>query len=339
LFTTALLIWGVQGIQAQDSADEASSGFGDIALLAVIVLLTAATCAGILLALARGYERKRFSDVELGRVAFWLLAAFAGFGTGALTNTGGLAALMGQVVALAACWFMYRQVSRAGLRRVLRGAPPSIGGLLVLRVFKRPAKSEAFVDRLLSYWRFAAPVYLIGGADLAGANIEPDEFFAFIRGRLASKFIRDATEIPVLLDRLDHARDPDGRFRVNELFCVEGVWRPAVKTLIAKAGIILLDLREYHPGRAGTRHEMYQLMNLVTPDRILVLVGHKDNASLISSELRQAWMAMSDASPNRRLAQPELRLRRLRSGSAAEVKALFSRMHAIATTYQHSSAP
>jgi hypothetical protein len=308
-----------------------SSNLVDGFLLAAAVLLVVATCGAILFALARRYERKRFSDIELARVAFWTLSVLSVFGFGALIeNSGGLAVLGLQVAAMAGVWLLWRSVRRAVRRRIVDGAPPPIGALLVLRVFKRPAASEAFMDRLLSCWRFAAPVHLIAGPDLAGATIEPHEFFAFIRRRTVDQFIRDPSEIAARIDRLDAARDPDGRFRVNELFCVERAWRPAVEALMTRAGVVLLDLREYSETRAGTRYELHQVMNLVPPERVLVLVGAGDDASAIALTLRQAWMAMHERSPNRRLRRPTLRVCRLRSESAADVGALFSRMYEMA---------
>ena len=182
------------------------------------------------------------------------------------------------------------------------------------------------MGQLLSFWRFAAPVRLIAGPDLAGANIEPDEFFAFITRRLSERFVRRPAEISAQVEGLDRQRDPDGRFRVTELFCVD-TWRTTVGLLMAQAGVVLLDLREYKRGREGTRYEMFQLMNLVPVTRIIVLVGQDDDADAVSAELQQAWSAMSSTSPNRGLAAA-LQVCRLRSGSANEVKALFRELYA-----------
>jgi hypothetical protein len=93
------------------------------------------------------------------------------------------------------------------------------------------------------------PVHFIAGPDLAGASIEPEEFFAFMRGQLADRFVRTAPEMTAAVDRLDRERDPDGRFRVNELFCAEDTWRETVRMLMAHAGVVLLDLPRRIPKR------------------------------------------------------------------------------------------
>ena len=74
--------------------------------------------------------------------------------------------------------------------------------------------------------------------------MEPDEFFGFIRGRLGDRFVRTPSQVDAVINGLDRKRDPDGRFRVNELFCTEDTWRMAVASLMARAGVVLLDLRE-----------------------------------------------------------------------------------------------
>jgi hypothetical protein len=301
----------------------------DVLVLAAYVVIIAMTAIGILFGLAYCYQRKRFSDVQLANTAFWLLSAFAVIGMVAATNMVSRGSdWLVSIGALLAWTYTIVFIRGRWRRRLMRRNPPAVGDLLVLRVFKQAAPSETFIDRLLSFWRFAAPVRLIAGPDLAGASIEPDEFFAFIRGRLGARFVRTPSEISPQVEGLDRQSDPDGRFRVTELFCVEDAWRTTVGLLMAQAAVVLLDLREYEPGREGTRYEIFQLMNIVSVGRIIVLLGRNDDVDAVSTELRQAWSAMGGTSPNRRLTTPALQVCRLRSGSGNEVKALFKNLYA-----------
>ncbi len=311
------------------SSNDTSLSVSDVLILAAWLLLAGATTAGVLFVLARAYQRKRFSDIQLADVAFWVLAAAAAFGTVA-TGAASLRELVELAIALSAWTCIVMLVRRRWRRRVVRAAPPPAGGLLILRVFKRAAQSEVFIDRFLSLWRFAGPVDFIAGPDLAGASIEPDEFFAFMRRRLADRFVRTTAEIGPAISHLDRARDPDGRFRVNELFCAENTWRETVGRLMGQASVVLLDLREYTPSRTGTRYEIDQLMNVVSVERVIVLLGRDDAADAIAPELSRAWAATIDTSPNHRALNSELHVCRLRSGSAAEVKRLFLRTYALA---------
>jgi hypothetical protein len=301
-----------------------------VALVQIAFLLVIAVAVlAVLYGLAYSYRRKRFSDVQLASAAFWLLTSLAVVGmVASALRENPIAGWVPAMAALPVWAFAVVFAVSKWRQRLIRRNPPAAGDLLILRVFKQAARSETFIDRLLSFWRFAAPVRLIAGPDLAGASIEPDEFFAFITRRLGERFVRTPAETSAQVEGLDRRRDPDGRFRVNELFCVEDTWRTTVGLLMAQAGVVLLDLREYEPGRAGTRYEMFQLMNLVPVTRIIVLLERTDDAATVSAELQQAWVAMSDRSPNRLLTAPVLQVCRLRSGSANEVKALFGNLYA-----------
>jgi hypothetical protein len=101
---------------------------------------------------------------------------------------------------------------------------------------------------------------MIAGPDLAGAYMEPDEFFAYLRRTLHERFINDSDKLNEALLNLDQTRDPDGRFRVNELFCANTTWQATVLSLIDRAAVVMLDLREYTKQRAGTRFELAHLL-------------------------------------------------------------------------------
>jgi hypothetical protein len=312
-----------------EEAGDAPFSRTDVLLLIGYMVTIVLVVLGIMYGLAYFYRRKRFSDVQLASAAFWLLTSLAVIGMVASALRGNPAGAWVPALAALPAWaFAIAFTVGKWRQRLIRGNSPAAGDLLLLRVFKQAARSETFIDRLLSFWRFAAPVRLIAGPDLAGASIEPDEFFAFITRRLGARFVRTPGEISAHVEGLDRHRDPDGRFRVSELFCVEDTWRTTVGVLMARAGVVLLDLREYQPGRAGTRYEIFQLMNLVPVSRIVVLLGRHDDAEAVSAELQQAWCAMSEHSPNRGVTAPVLRVCRLRSGSAREVKALFGNLYA-----------
>jgi hypothetical protein len=310
----------------------ADSGGLDLVLVSVSSLPALAASFAALSWLARGYEMKRLSDVQLAQLGFWALAALAALAIGSAFQAGGQARLAGELTALTACWLSFWLGLRRWQRGILRKAPAPLGPLLVLRVFKGAAHSEAFMDRLMSFWRFAAPVWMIGGTDLAGANMEPGEFFAFLRGRLAERFIRSRDEIPDRIARLDGGRDPDARFRISELYCTEETWQPTVVSLIERAGVVLLDLREFRPERAGTRYEVQELMNLASLRKVVPVIGAGDDEAVICSELRLSWSAMSDASPNRRSGDVVLKLRRVRRAATGDIRGLFTSLASVSAS-------
>jgi hypothetical protein len=316
--TAMLLPDGPEGSPVFDAR-----GLAQLAWLIVHTVAALGAAGGTLFWIARRYEAKAFSEVQLAFSAYWGLVALLALGVVLLPAFMEVPAnVAGPVFWLAISWLAFGAWLKLWLRGIARRAPPSLGALLLLRVFKGAALSEAFMDRFLSYWRFAAPVWMIGGADLAGANMEPDEFFALIRRRLGDKFLLTTEQIPARIARLDAARDPDARFRVDELFCAEATWKPAVLALIARAAVVVLDLREYNPRRAGTRYEIFQLMNLIPLDRVVVLIGATDDEAAIGAELQAAWSAMDESSPNRRHGATTLGVLRLGRDSVAEIRAL-----------------
>jgi hypothetical protein len=304
--------------------------------LAVVLVAFAAAIAAAwygLHRIVRRYEAKKYSELQVALNGYWNLIALAGFAMALSVTLNGAAGNVAIWAGLGVflCWIVFRLALKAWLWFVVRRASSPLGPLLLLRVFKGSSASQAFTDRFLAYWRFAGPVWMIGGPDLAGAQMEPTEFFAFLRRRLDELFVHSTTEIPDRVSRLDAERDPDARLRISELFCSSHTWQATVQALLGRAAVILLDLREYTSAHGGTRYEIFQIMNIAPIDRVLVLIGVDDDEQRITSELRTAWDAMEANSPNRRLAAPEIRLVRFRSSRGAEIRGLFAAAASVAS--------
>jgi hypothetical protein len=292
-----------------------------IAIGVMLAVLALSVWVGwrMLLRISRRYMKKRFSELQLALGSYWgLMTLFVLSAVMFLAfedKTGATMEWVGLLVIL--MWLAWRGVQSLALRWSVRRAAPPRAPLLLLRVFKPSGRSEAFMDRLLARWRFAAPVWMIAGPDLAGALMEPDEFFAYLRRSLADRFISDAGQIPERLAALDGDRDPDGRFRVSELFCANSTWQPVVLAMIERAGVILLDLREYTAGRAGTRYELLELLRRAPLERVLFLSDEAGNAPQLRGIIEEAWQAVG-----RRSGQT-VRIVQLQSESDAELDGLF----------------
>jgi len=335
LLSFCVLVW--LGTLLDSSPDDELVGWADwmLALLVLAVLLGVAAFASwrMLLRLARRYADKRFSELQLALGAYWaLITAFTltlvlllSFEerTGASMEWFGLAILV--------VWLLWRWVLRLALWVARRRAPEPLGPLLLLRVFKPSSRSEAFTDRFLARWRFAAPVWMIAGPDLAGAYMEPDEFFAFLRRRLHERFITHADQLPTALAAMDNARDPDGRFRVSELFCANTTWQATVLALIERAGVVMLDLREYTPERAGTHFELEELLRRAPLHKVLLVVGPQDELPQIQAGIAGIWRSVARLRPD--AAAATLNIVQIGSGSDAEMWGLFRAAAAAATAH------
>src|SRR4030095_4651585 len=172
----------------------------------------------MLLRISRRYGEKRFSELQLALGSYWGLITLFVLASVMLVSfeekTGGTMEWVGLFVIL--LWVLWRPLQRLALRWAVRKAEPPHAPLLLLRVFKPSGRSEAFMDRFLARWRFAGPTWMIAGPDLAGALMEPDEFFAYLGRKMAPRYMAGAGQILERVAALDGARDPDGRFRVSE---------------------------------------------------------------------------------------------------------------------------
>jgi hypothetical protein len=177
--------------------------------------------------LRRRYEAKRTSDQMITFDAVWLLMS--------LIECSGLASEQGVLGWLGMLAFAaYRLVLAVGMPPLARRARAHPNArLLLLRVFGAQRRSERLFDLFGARWRYRGSIQLIGGTDLATTTLEPHEFLDFLSGRLARNFIHGPDDLERRVAALDLQPDPDGRFRVNELFCDAGAWQIAVGRLMA----------------------------------------------------------------------------------------------------------
>ena len=256
-----------------------------------VVLVIGLSGLGYLWLIARQYARKRASDQMLLVSQWWFLA-----------TVWGATLLLSWDVGWALAFFLahvaFRLVVAVGLRLRKRPDDRPPLRLLLLRVFGSQRRSERLLRRLGAFWRHLGPVQMIAGTDLATAALEPDEFLDSLRGRLNRQFIGNGDELDRRLAQLDLRPDPDGRYRVNELFCHDDSWRPAVQRLVHDSDGILLDLRGFTTDRQGATYEITQLVESVPLRQVLVLTDDTTDYNFLRTVLDTAWRDMSPESPN-----------------------------------------
>jgi len=237
----------------------------------------------VLRLVAKRFERKAFSDVQLVVDCWWLIATAEGitvlstrFGTTAIGI--GLCAFLGYRVAVA--------VGLSG-RRVPSSLPPR--RLLLLRVFGYQARTEQLFDRVAARWRLGGPVQLIGGVDLATRTIDPSDILRFLAGRLAEQYVERAADVGPLVARLDQSRDPDGRFRVKDLYCHDDTWRPAVEALLDTSNCVVMDLRSFSEQNEGCIFEFEQLVWRLPSDAIVLIINRSTDLAHLGPILDRAW--------------------------------------------------
>lgn len=265
-----VLIWLVTNIGA----------FAGPALLFLLLSLPVGLLAWwLLLRLERRYQQHAFSNMQLVVDSWWAIIVADNFVS--IWRYGAATAIFVSAAAFAIYWITVRAGLRAG-GLAARAAGPT---MLLLRVFGFQDRTERLFDRVAERWRFEGPVAMIAGADLALRSVDVDEALAFVRGEIESRYVSGATDLASRLQELDAGADPDGRFRVGEFFCFDNTWRPALRSLVARAQVVLMDLRGFTQANAGCVFELEQLSALGAAGRCVFVVDATTDRALVEASL------------------------------------------------------
>jgi hypothetical protein len=268
--------------------------------------------------MSKRYARKQTSEQILLLDSFWLSTTFM---------VSIIAAFQVEFYALLGLlpFVLYKLVVWAGLRRRVRAAREGRElRLLLLRVFGSKRSSEWLLKRLSHRWRYAGSIQLIAAPDLAATNLELDELLDFMRLRLKRRFVKDGEDCARRVESLDVRPDPDGRYRVNEFFCYDDVWRETVAALTERSDAVLMDLRGFTSKNRGCAYELHHLVDAVAINRLVITVNNKTDRAFLERTFEEAWAGMGAGSPNRGLASPVLHLLYIKKQNARAVSRLLS---------------
>lgn len=212
-------------------------------------------------------------------------------------------------------WRYSRKLERSPVKR-----------LLLLRVFGRPRAAFTLFELLRDTWRLFGSIDLITGPDLAPWIVTPAMFEAYMRGRVKDLFLKSSEEVDREISRLDRRILSDGRYRINELRCFSNVWRFAVQRVAAHADVALMDLRGFSDSHRGCVFELTQLLNLVPPERILLLTDKRTDVEALTNVIHHAWANLSTTAPGRSCDNPEIHVLISESLNPAAQKPLVSRL-------------
>lgn len=236
--------------------------------------------------LAMAYQRKAFSEPLYLAAGLWLITLLIQ----ALTLSHSINWRAYHLLWAGLLFPVFIRAMRPALKP--RHQPPT---LLLLRVFRGDNSIEALFDRVIERWRYSGNTLLIAGKDLALRNLEPDELFGFLSGRLRERFITDAERLRQVAETLDLSSDPDGRYRVNEFFCFDSTWKMVLETLVGKADRVLMDLRGYTTEREGCSHELSVLADKPHLRKLVILFDKQTDKTsaeclLADSRLKIHWI-------------------------------------------------
>jgi hypothetical protein len=231
--------------------------------------------------LGRQYERKLFSDAQLLVDAWWLIVTLV-FAILLVDKIGWIGVPLG-LLAFAA----YRLVVAAGLALWQPSSNAWIDNrrLLLLRVFGFQRRTERLFDSVAQRWRWVGSVKIIAAADLATRLIGPGDLISFMGGRLRQLFVRRDHASLQRLGELDEVRDPDGRYRVNKVYCHQDSWQPALQALLATSDLVLMDLRGFSEKNQGCLFELQELVEQDRLRRTVFIVDDTTDTKLLKATL------------------------------------------------------
>jgi hypothetical protein len=265
------------------------------------------------------YAAKRSSELLLTADAIWLLQALVL--ASSLFREHGLRAAL----AAALPWIAWRLALHAAIHPVLTAARQREPmRLLLLRVYGFGRRSRRLLDLLGTRWRLLGSIDLIAAPDLASRTVEPSTFLEFVRGRLKRLFIRTPDDLKQRILSLDGRPDPDARFRINQLFCSDDMWKEAVTHLMGTASLVAMDLRGFGPHRRGCVYELETLLDTVPLDRLVFLIDWSTDRQGLEAVLFAHWQRLAADSPNLALPHPMLRLLDVSGSDTAAVRQLLA---------------
>ncbi len=246
-------------------------------LIAVGLLAAIAIGAGSFRLVAIKYARKRVSDQWLLVSSAWLYFALA------VASVQSLIGPLGNIACFVAWWggvqYMFSRVPH------YRG--PGVR-LLLLRSFTLGERSERLFQQLEALWRSVGSIQLVGAVDVALTTLEPHELLDFMTGRSNREFVHDQAGVDARLATFDRDRDPDGRFRVNVIYCAgDSTWKYAVHRLLAESDCVLMDVRGFTRYRAGCVFEIRSLAESPVQPKVVFLADQATDRAFV----KETWMS------------------------------------------------
>jgi hypothetical protein len=214
-------------------------------------------------------------------------------------------------------------------RRAARHTPKR---MLLLRVFSREAMRSRLLDLLDDSWRRAGRIDLVVGVDLAIRTLSAAALENFLLGRVDRQFVRATPDVDWHLASLRNDLALDGRYPLNELHCLPGVWQHVVSALAGEADVVLMDLRGFRETNRGVVYELSLIMRRVPLARTVLLTDRDTDEHTLTKEVLGAWSELPSGSPSVHLPDPQIELLRCSGARLPDARAVLTRVFTAAFT-------
>jgi hypothetical protein len=182
------------------------------------------------------------------------------------------------------------------ITRLLRSMPvPEPLRLVLLRVFG----STAFDDlvSLIQPWRRVGCIEHLEGFDTVGRS--ENVLAALDAGNIDRALVKTLPEIQSQFGTALYEPDRDLLFRRHAFQCTNTIWQEAVKMMLDRADVILMDLSSLSFERQGCAWELGQLLNRVPLSKVTLLMNDNTDMRCLREILETAVQHMPEDSPNR----------------------------------------
>src|SRR5215210_2082032 len=182
------------------------------------------------------------------------------------------------------------------LARIVRRFPvPQPLRMSMLRVFGSPAFDDLIA--LIKPWRRVGVIEHLEGFDTIG---ESEEARAALRaGRIDDVLAKTGEEVERRLAAQSSAPDDTLLFGRYAFQCTEATWRPAIRRMLDRADVVLMDLSSLSPTNQGCAWELGLLLDRVPLPRVTLLVNDSTDLECLQAILDAAARRIAANSPNR----------------------------------------
>jgi hypothetical protein len=181
-----------------------------------------------------------------------------------------------------------------------RGAPKR---MLLLRVFGPMRIHNLLLDALDDSWRRVGVVDLVVGLDVALRTVSALSLENFLLGRAHRQFLADEANARQRLEVTKRQRRAlDGRFPLNEWYCLQEIWPYVVDSLASTADVVLMDLRGFGEANRGVMFELSLLLRRVPLERVVFLTDSRTDKRVLSEVIHHVGMRLPTGSPNATMA-------------------------------------
>jgi len=197
-------------------------------------------------------------------------------------------------------------------RRLEQRAAAQAGERLVLlRVFGSPSFDD-LLD-IVRPWLLRGPISHLEGYDSISRSIMAGK--ALVEGRLDDVLVSSPEQIARHLAADSTLPDRELRYRRDAFQCIDAVWQPAIRELLDRSDIVLMDLSSLSPKNAGCAYELGLLLDRVPLSKLVLLVNDTTDLDCLHGLLAAADTQIAPDSPNR--AEPREPWQLLRIGGLA----------------------